>query len=254
MLKTIQLSLAAALFACGPAFAADTKISAEPAATTLTGAELIPCVQGATNSKCTAAQVSNFSNTGYSKVVGRFYQPVGVGQNVAGNAPLINTAVCALFLRDTLFTSSNIAFRVSGAEAGNYQLAIYAAGTDGDPTGTAVVSTASVSTTPAGTNITAFSGAATVQVGPGSTLGSRYFVCINTDVTTAFRYHSSPALPNLQSSIGSSSGSNALSATPTQAKQTAQTFGTWPDLTSAVFTDVITLLSPAHALDVTTIP
>ena len=51
------------LLAAVPAIGADTKISAEPAASALDGTELLPCVQSATNKKCTTAQVKTLANT-----------------------------------------------------------------------------------------------------------------------------------------------------------------------------------------------
>ncbi len=59
-----RLILAALFVLCGSAsFAADSTVSALTAASTLTGPELLYCVQGAADRKCTATQLQTFSNS-----------------------------------------------------------------------------------------------------------------------------------------------------------------------------------------------
>lgn len=52
----------------GPAASADVKISAMPSASSLTGTELVPIVQGAANKQATTAQVKTFAQSGLATV------------------------------------------------------------------------------------------------------------------------------------------------------------------------------------------
>jgi len=62
-MNRLILALFGGLFLCSPAFAADSTVSSMPAASTLDGTELIYCVQGGTDRKCTGNQVKTLSST-----------------------------------------------------------------------------------------------------------------------------------------------------------------------------------------------
>lgn len=184
---------------------------------------------------------------------GRFYPPYNFGIGVASSTPAANIIYAVPFIYPAKFTATNVASRITTlAAGGNYQMAIYADGW-GKPTGNALVTTASVSTASAATNTTAWS--SSIQVGPGGTgSGQLGWMCINADNTT-LRWLSQAGGTFLPAMVGAS---NAAGVTLTNNNNgvlsVAQTFGTWPDLTSASFADSLTTLAPFFALQVASVP
>lgn len=172
-------------------------------------------------------------------VAGNYYslQPY---VSVAGGA-----ALAASTIRLTPFTLAKplrvaeLAARViTTSAAGNFQLAIYANNAStGRPTGTALCNTASLSTTTAA----AVSGAVTaVTLAPGT-----YWLALNQDNAVA----GYQAIANATIVAGALIGSTTLNnvsggTTATMLTLTvAQTYGTWPDLTSGSFTESTTNLT-----------
>lgn len=135
-------------------------------------------------------------------------------------------------------TISNLAARVINAVAGNLQLAIYANNpATGTPTGSALVSTASMSTGTAGI----VSSAAVVQLEPGL-----YWFAGNTDTTAiTFTVPGSAILGSMGVFVGSATAGNVLGGGSGTLNflTVAQTFGTWPNLTSASYTENVAVAS-----------
>jgi hypothetical protein len=170
-----------------------------------------------------------------SKVVGllyaanRWYLPFGV--TGAGTGGALNAANAIYLFPGFIVqkcTLSALGCRISGTPAvGNIQLAVYANGSAMRPTGNALASTASISTNSANTSINA---AVSVQLDVGW-----YWFGANIDNTTATINTVSNALaPGI---IGAATQSNILNNGAGWGISVAQTFGTWPDLTSASFTE-----------------
>lgn len=183
---------------------------------------------------------------------GRFYAPYGWnGVPVTSGTPLVNT-ICAFPVAfPRLMTVDNIVSRVQTLFAGGkYQFALYADG-GGKPTGTPIATTGDVVTDATGIITIALSGA--IQIGPsGANLGQIGWLCMNADNST-FRYYvvsNGTTTPN----VGGASAVEALSLAPAVGLQAAQTFGTWPNLTSASFTTAAANLIPYIALRVASVP
>lgn len=145
-------------------------------------------------------------------------------------------------------TINALSCRVSTTSAGgNFQIAIYAASaTTSYPTGTVLVSTASISTTTGGLQ----SGTASLQLGPGL-----YWFATNCDNgTAAFNAFSTgstaiASIVGLQGTANVFAGVSGLSVT--------QTFNTWPDLTATSWSstnEVTTSTIPAVAFQIASVP
>jgi multisubunit Na+/H+ antiporter MnhE subunit len=166
-------------------------------------------------------------------VAGRFY-PCS-NSTVAGGTAVTASNIRAMpFTISKPITVSALGARVTTASAsGNFQLAIYAHDPAAvAPTGAALCSTASLSTTSA----TALSGAVTsVTLQPGT-----YWMAVNQDNSTAAYQTLAAAATQAGYIAGSTTLATVSSAnaTATYALSVAQTYGTWPDLTSASFTEV----------------
>lgn len=128
-------------------------------------------------------------------------------------------------------TIAQLGVRVSTTNAGNVQAAIYANNpATGRPTGNALASTASMSTASAAT-VTAD---ASVQVEPGL----YWFGTCFDNATAALASISNTSGVGMARLIGSSSPSNIMTSTAClSGVNLAGTFGTWPDLTAASFTE-----------------
>lgn len=145
-------------------------------------------------------------------------------------------------------TLSTLNARVSTVSVGgNFQLAIYAASaTTSYPTGSALVSTASISTTSGGIQ----GSAASLQLGPGL-----YWFASNCDNGTAvFNSVSTTSLAMAQM-IGVQGGANVFAACT--GLSVAQTYGTWPDLTATGWSstnEVTAATVPLIAAQIASVP
>jgi hypothetical protein len=216
---------------------ADSTVAALSAASALTGPELLYGVQSAADKKITATQVKAFINAGLfaGPVVGNWYIPIGCGSIGAGTAPGANSIRLKLVYFPVQITIDTLGLNIStlGAAA-NVQAAIYAHNpTTGRPTGTALVSTASMSTAATGV----VNSAASLQLGPGF-----YWTATNTDsVGAVFRADSAATFTFMSMFLGSATQLTDLgSSVGLGGLSVAQTFNTWPDLTSASFTELTT--------------
>jgi len=178
----------------------------------------------------TAVELSD--HPGY--IVNNWYLPYALTSFVASIAPGANSIrLFPAFIKHRV-TISALGLRVATLSAGgNVQVAIYANNpATGRPTGTALVSTASMSTA-AVANVNA---AASVQLEPGL-----YWFATNCDNGTATFAGAAASTVYVGAVIGSATQGNDLLGTQTLlGLSVAQTFGTWPDLTSASFTEVLT--------------
>lgn len=165
-------------------------------------------------------------------VSGRWYVPF-YAVSVSSSTLVANTIRFRPVLIEQSITVSNLTVTVTTAVAGNIQLAIYAADpTTKYPTGSALSSTSSSSTGATGV-ISTTALAANVSLTPGL-----YWMAENSD-----------AGPNLVAEAGSTTSYMALIGSTTQSRalttgpgdslelRLAQTFGTWPNVTSSTFTE-----------------
>ena len=159
----------------------------------------------------------------------RWYTPFGVdGAGTGGALGAASTIYLFPGLIAQKCTLNALGCHISGTAAvGNIQLAVYANSSAMRPTGTALASTASISTNSANTGVNA---AVSVQLDAGW-----YWFAANGDNTTAtFNTVTSSLAPGL---IGAASQNAGLFNGTAYGLSVAQTFGTWPDLTSGSFTD-----------------
>lgn len=164
-------------------------------------------------------------------VAGRWYSTL-VGNFSAGTALANGSIRLYPFMVTQAITLSNIGARVTtAASGGNIQLAIYASNTSTKyPTGTALCSTASISTTTAG------------DVGPAAcaislTAGTLYWGAVNADATaggTAIMQVLAAAATNAGWLIGATTqaGISGAATSGNFLIVAATAFNTWPDLTN----------------------
>jgi hypothetical protein len=163
-----------------------------------------------------------------------WYQPIGGIAVVAGAAPGTGTIKLQPFALLKPITVKALGVRITTiGTSGNCQLALYAHNAaTGRPTGSALVSTGSITTGATGAVSALVSAQATLQ--PGF-----YWMAVNQDnATVAYQTVTSSQI-DMGFLIGSATLSNitASSAAATLFLSVSQTFGTWPDLTSATFTE-----------------
>lgn len=146
-------------------------------------------------------------------------------------------------------TINSLGIRVTTLSAGgNVQAAIYANNpTTGRPTGNALASTASMSTTSTGL----VNSAVSVQLEPGL-----YWWATNSDNGTSVLQSVVSAGMLMGMKIGSATQGNALgSGASITGLAVSQTFGTWPDLTAGSFSEQVNTASmPALVFKVASVP
>lgn len=189
------------------------------------------------------------SHPGY--VVGNWYAP-SPWATVAGSAAIGNGNVkfIPVIFKDKM-TIDQIAVRISTGAAGNVQVALYASDTTTKkPTGNALVTTGSGSTASVAT--VSISLASNYQVSPGVL----YWFGVMCDNATAQFNTISLSSAYMSWLYGSTTNTNVLTGSANIEYLSAPftTFGTWPDMTSATFTDGISASSANVAFHVTSIP
>jgi hypothetical protein len=167
-------------------------------------------------------------------VSGRWYFPPYPQSLAAGSAPAANTIRLQPFVLSRAVTITDLAAKVTTLSAGgNFQLAVYANDpATMRPTGSPLAATGNISTAAVG-NIGA--SLATPVVLPAGI----YWMALNQDNSTAIYLTSSNnANGGLSSLAGSATLANLGGATSCKTGlNTPQTFGTWPNLSSATFTE-----------------
>lgn len=166
-------------------------------------------------------------------IVGNWYVPPQIPQLASGSNPTAGSIRLYPGYIKQQVTINSLGVRINTlAAGGNVQLAIYANNpATGRPTGTALASTASITTAAAGN----FNSAVSVQLMPGL-----YWFAANCDNATAVFESISNLSPSATYLIGSSTQNISLQgSTGITGLSVAQTFGTWPDLTAASFGEVI---------------
>lgn len=167
-------------------------------------------------------------------IVGNWYLPGGI-RSVSGGA---NGGIGTVRTHPAIIrrpcTISDLGVRVTSAVAGNVQAAIYANNPlTGRPTGAPLVATESMSTAAA----TVVTSAAALEI---DTPGLYWFaVCVDTTgaVLNAISNSMGSGMSDL---IGSATPTNAMSATGgLSGLAVTGTFGTWPDMTAASFTESV---------------
>lgn len=183
----------------------------------------------------TTLAVASAGHPGF--VSGNWYIPTPYATVSTGAAIPANNIKLLPFTVTKPITVSALAARLTTASSGgNFQLAIYANNpTTGRPTGTALCSTASISTTTTGA-LSAAVGANTL-LNPGT-----YWMAINQDNAVAIYETLAGTVVLMGALIGSATLANVTSSGTAAAfgLSVSQTFGTWPDLTSASFTEQTT--------------
>lgn len=169
-------------------------------------------------------------------VSGNWYFPAYTGQVSAGAALAANSIHCTSFMQPAPITITALGVRITTlAAAGNLQLAVYANNAaTGRPTSTALASTASITTASTGPVNASASG--TIPTGEN-------WMCVNADNATVVLQTSPLAISGQGWITGSATQANTSGASTTAALiiTTAQTFGTWPDLTSATWAEANTI-------------
>lgn len=186
----------------------------------------------------------------YGYKVGKWYIPPQTGGVSGPTVAVANSIRCFPNPIKQRVTINALGLRISGAAAGgNQQIAIYACNpSTGYPTGTPLVSTASISTTATGS----LNAAVSFQLQPNTV----YWFCSNSDNATVTNTQIVSFGGEIAALMGSAtqnlSMQNGISLVGTTV---SQTFGTWPDLTSASFTDVAGPVSmPAIQFKIASVP
>lgn len=164
-------------------------------------------------------------------VAGNWYLPYIIVATSNGQAPGAGSIrLVPMYLKSKL-TINNLGVNITTASAGgNVQAAIYANNpATGRPTGTALVTTGNMATDATG----AVSSTVNIQLNPGL-----YWFATNSDNSTVTYISNGSTSPYQSIMIGSTSLSNT--AGMLSGLSVTQTFGTWPNLTSASFTELST--------------
>ena len=228
--------LGAVLALSGNAYAADSAISALPAATSVASTDLFACAQGATTRKCTGAQVQEFAISHPGYVTGFFYIGYNVMPSTSGPvAVTANDIKCYPSGVIKKLTTTNAGIRLTTASAGgNIQGAMYTS-VNGRP-GDLVAASASMSTTSVGSVTAAWTAAK--QIGPGgANADGNLWKCSNADNAVAIAVSVETIGGNTPSVIGASTMSGLLtvgnatsyvSCAGANCTGGSSTFGTWP--------------------------
>ncbi len=183
-------------------------------------------------------------------VATRLYAPVGTGTHSVGAAPGLNSIrLYPAYIAEPI-TISALGIRVNTLDAGNFvQCAIYAAdATTKKPTGSELVATGNIITD----NAASVSAAASLAI----TTPGLYWFATNTDsATVVFDAVGASVGANFTEIIGCAAetgfgGSGSVSC----GYSTPVNFGTWGNLTAAVFTEVIASSLPAVHFTVASVP
>jgi hypothetical protein len=170
------------------------------------------------------------SNNNYA--IGRYFTPFD-GRIISGSANTANTISLIPFTVKRGGTVTEIYARVQTAAAGSlFQLAVYAMGANGDPTGLPIGATASMSSAAgagvADTLTTTFDLAANtpyylaVNVNSGTTVA---FAALAGEISYPWTVCGPSSLTGFNPGLGTACFNNTLS----------HTFGTWPNVTGATF-------------------
>lgn len=187
-----------------------------------------------------------FDFTGY--IANNWYVPFGP-QNAfaAGAAPGANSIRLYPALIKQKMTMIAMGVRVTTASAGgNAQVAVYAHNpATGRPTGAALITSVNLDTSSLANSV----GTAFGQLAPGF-----YWFATNSDNGTS-AYASLGSDPYMSQLIGSTTQQNSIAGSNfLTGLSVSQTFGTWPDLTSATFTEVTTATIPVLQFKVGSVP
>lgn len=246
----IAAILAVTLASCGaaPAFA-QTTVSNLPTGAPISAADNMYAEQGACPAsppacngvKVTGAMVKTWAQSGIQApligpyISGFWHVPPFAGPAGAGAALSIGSIHCVAFIQPSAEKIQGLGLRIATVSAGgNVQAAIYANNPlTGRPTGVPLAATTSLSTTTAGV--------VTSAVTPATIPAGYDWMCVNADNAVVVVTPPSPSATDLTAGIiGSATAANVLSAATTAALfvSTPQTFGTWPTLTGATWTEV----------------
>jgi hypothetical protein len=170
-------------------------------------------------------------------IAGNWYMPFG-HVSAAGVSLGANSIRCVPFFLPQPVTITNMGVRISTLSAGgNIKVAIYANNAaTGRPTGSALASTGNMATDTA-TIVSAAIAETSVAFTPGI-----YWMCSWADNATVICRSQSGASGMVPQLIGTTTEANANTAITSTSLTiaSAQTYGAWPSLTAASFTEATT--------------
>jgi hypothetical protein len=180
-------------------------------------------------------------------IVGNWYFP-SFGTITTGSAPGANSIRFIPFVPVRKCTIGSLGVRITTTGT-SCQLAIYASGANGKPTGNALGSTGNISATSAA-NVTGTLQPAAVQVQPGTL----YYLAVNQDnAATVYQslglyYYGGFVVGGTQAEISSSATAGI------QGWFFASTFNTWPDMTGQSPSVLTTAAHAAIQFNVSSVP
>lgn len=179
-------------------------------------------------------------------IVNNWYVGISAALSAGANPGIGSIRWHPIFIKERM-TISALGVRISTLFSGGLvQAAIYANNsTTFRPTGNALASTSSLSTTTA-TNV---NGAVSVQLDIGT-----YWMATNCDNATAIFSSVGASSTYMTNSLGGAETQLGGSGAAQVGFSTAQTFGTWPDATGASFTGVVASSIPVVQFKVGTVP
>lgn len=180
--------------------------------------------------------------TGYYTGANYYYLPLGLNNQVVGGAVSASTIYCSSGSTLNSITLEALAMDVTTIDAtpGHAQLAVYDNTGTGHRPGSLLFSTASISE--------ATLGMTSAAVTPGALAAGGYWFCINQDGGTA-KYEAlnngsaTNSIPSVF--VGSATLADMAPSAPITGISTPETFGTWPSLAGATWTDITVARNPA---------
>lgn len=181
--------------------------------------------------------------TGYYTGANYYYLPLGLNNQIAGGAVAANTIYCSSGTTLNSITLEALVMDITTIDAtpGHAQLAVYDNTGTGHRPGALLFNTASISE--------ATSGMTSAAVTSGSLPAGGYWFCINQDGTTAkYEVNSNSSTTNALPSVfvGSATLANMAPGAAITGISTPETFGTWPSLAGATWTDQASLRTPVE--------
>lgn len=180
-------------------------------------------------------------------VANNWYAPFN-GVLANGTAVAANVMRAIPWVPKSRVTLSALGVRVTtGAASGNCQMAVYASDpTTKKPTGTALLSTASISVASTGS----FNATGSASFSPGVL----YWLILNSDNATAVFETLSQGSMVLAEMMGGSTQSSSMTTVAFTGYSSAQTFGTWPDVTAFTWAEQASTTQAMIQLKVASVP
>jgi hypothetical protein len=172
-------------------------------------------------------------------IASRWYAFKDQATGAAGNVVTLGTMYATLVRVSEKLTIDHLSAKVSTiSAAGNFQLALYAVGNK-TPTGLPLAYTGSISTGSATAPTTGtLTGGSLVSAGKAQLPIGWYWLVLNCDNSVAAFIAASGAQTIMSSEYGASAAAQAIGSSAIVNSVTSpQTFGAWPDVSAAPWTD-----------------